>query len=285
MNKKVFFIINCLVLSLLSCKKDTLVEVVDVPATPIMAVEKTETKPSDLKANEGAFQLYNLPFEYKALEPYVDSNTLELHYSKYLLPYVNALNKAVIGTKYEVLDLLNIFKNLNYSDVDIRNYAGAVYNHNFYLESIAPKAGGQPSGELLDAINRDFGSFDQFIQNFSDTSVKINGSGWTWLLSDRYGKLKIITTANNDAPQMKGLGIKGVPLLCLDMWEHAYYLKFQNRKKEYANTFFSIVNWPKIEERYNAFSKLTYPTTSPVSTTTIEEEVDLVPSEDKKEKE
>ncbi|MFK7059140.1 superoxide dismutase [Flavobacterium oreochromis] len=285
MNKKVFFIINCLVLSLLSCKKDTLVEVVDVPATPIMAVEKTETKPSDLKANEGAFQLYNLPFEYKALEPYVDSNTLELHYSKYLLPYVNALNKAVIGTKYEVLDLLNIFKNLNYSDADIRNYAGAVYNHNFYLESIAPKAGGQPSGELLDAINRDFGSFDQFIQNFSDTSVKINGSGWTWLLSDRYGKLKIITTANNDAPQMKGLGIKGVPLLCLDMWEHAYYLKFQNRKKEYANTFFSIVNWPKIEERYNAFSKLTYPTTSPVSTTTIEEEVDLVPSEDKKEKE
>ncbi|MFK7031172.1 superoxide dismutase [Flavobacterium oreochromis] len=285
MNKKVFFIINCLVLSLLSCKKDTLVEVVDVPATPIMAVEKTETKPSDLKANEGVFQLYNLPFEYKALEPYVDSNTLELHYSKYLLPYVNALNKAVIGTKYEVLDLLNIFKNLNYSDADIRNYAGAVYNHNFYLESIAPKAGGQPSGELLDAINRDFGSFDQFIQNFSDTSVKINGSGWTWLLSDRYGKLKIITTANNDAPQMKGLGIKGVPLLCLDMWEHAYYLKFQNRKKEYANTFFSIVNWPKIEERYNAFSKLTYPTTSPVSTTTIEEEVDLVPSEDKKEKE
>ncbi|QYS86368.1 superoxide dismutase [Flavobacterium oreochromis] len=285
MNKKVFFIINCLVLSLLSCKKDTLVEVVDVPATPIMAVEKTETKPSDLKANEGAFQLYNLPFEYKALEPYVDSNTLELHYSKYLLPYVNALNKAVIGTKYEVLDLLNIFKNLNYSDADIRNYAGAVYNHNFYLESIAPKAGGQPSGELLDAINRDFGSFDQFIQNFSDTSVKINGSGWTWLLSDRYGKLKIITTANNDAPQMKGLGIKGVPLLCLDMWEHAYYLKFQNRKKEYANTFFSIVNWPKIEERYNAFSKLTYPTTNPVSTTTIEEEVDLVPSEDKKEKE
>ncbi|OOB84008.1 superoxide dismutase [Flavobacterium columnare] len=283
MDKKKIVIINCWVaLSFLSCKKDTLVEVVDVPATPIMAVEKRDTKPSDLKANEGSFQLYNLTYDYKALEPYIDSNTLELHYSKYLLPYVNALNKSVIGTKYEVLDFLNIFKNLNYSDTDVRNYAGAVYNHNFYFESIAPKAGGQPSGELLEAINRDFGSFDQFIQSFSETSIRINGSGWTWLLSDKYGKLRIITTANNDAPQMKTLGIKGVPLLCLDMWEHAYYLKFQNRKREYANTFFSIINWPKIEERYSAFPKSTYPTASPVSTTTIEEESNLVPLEDKK---
>ncbi|SPE78355.1 Superoxide dismutase [Mn] 1 precursor [Flavobacterium columnare] len=283
MSKKKFFIISWIGLSLLSCKKDTLVEVVDVPATPIMAVEKKDTKPSDLKAIEGAFQLYNLPFDYKALEPYVDANTLELHYSKYLLPYVNALNKAVIGTKYEVLDYLNIFKNLNYSDTDIRNYAGAVYNHNFYFESIAPKAGGQPTGELLDAINRDFGSFDLFIQNFSEASIKINGSGWTWLLSDKYGKLRIITTSNNDAPQMKGLGFKGVPLLCLDMWEHAYYLKFQNKKKEYANNFFSIINWSKIEERYNAFPKSNYTPTSPVSTTIVEDsESDLVPLENNK---
>ncbi|MCJ1807633.1 superoxide dismutase [Flavobacterium covae] len=283
MNKKIFFIINCVGLSFLSCKKDTLVEVVDVPATPIVAIEKKDTKPSDLKANEGAFQLYKLPFEYQSLEPYLDSNTLELHYSKHLLPYVNALNKTIIGTKYEVLDFLDIFKNLNYSDTEVRNYAGAVYNHNFYFESIAPKGGGQPTGELLEAINRDFGSFDQFIQNFSEASIKINGSGWTWLLSDKYGKLKILTTANNDAPQMKGLGIKDIPLLCLDMWEHAYYLKFQNRKKEYANTFFSMVSWPKIEERYNAFPKSSYPTTSAVSTTTVEEESNLVPLEDKKE--
>lgn len=199
---------------------------------------------------------------------------MELHYSKHLLPYVNALNKAVIGTKYEVLDLEGILKNIAFKDTDIRNYAGAVYNHNFYLESIAPKAGGQPSGELLEAIERDFGSFDEFIKQFSEHATKINGSGWTWLLSDKYGRLRIITTPNNDSPQMKGLGITGIPLLCLDVWEHAYYLKFQNKKKDYANTFFSVVNWTKIEDRYNAFSKLSAPTPSAVSTTTIENTIE-----------
>jgi superoxide dismutase, Fe-Mn family len=266
MYKKELLYSSLIIVTLVSCKKDTLVEVVDVPATPIVAIEQKGGKPSDLKAVEGAFELFLLPFEYKALEPYIDATTMELHYSKHLLPNVNALNKAVVGTKYEVMDLETILKNLNFSDVDIRNYAGTVYNHNFYFESIIPKGGGRPEGDLLEAIDRDFGSYDEFVAKFADSSVKLNGSGWTWLLSDKYGRLRIITTPNNDSPQMKGLGIVGVPLLCLDMWEHAYYLKFQNKKKEYANTFFSVVNWDKVEERYGAFSKQSVPISAPVST-------------------
>jgi superoxide dismutase, Fe-Mn family len=279
MNKNQLFYLSITALTFVSCKKDTLVEVVDVPATPIVAIEQKGGKPSDLKANEGAFQLYELPFDYKALEPHIDATTMELHYSKHLLPYVNALNKAVVGTKYEVLEIDAILKNLNLSDADVRNYAGAVYNHNFYLETIAPKKGGQPDGELLEAINKDFGSFDEFIRQFADASVKINGSGWTWLLSDKYGRLRIVTTSNNDSPQMKGLGIVGIPLLNLDMWEHAYYLKFQSKKREYANTFFSIVNWEKVGQRYGAFSKATAPSvTQPSATTeTIEVPVNEVP--------
>lgn len=275
MNKKQLLYTSSIFFVLVSCKKDTLVEVVDVPATPIVAIEQKGGKPSDLKAIEGAFELYVLPFDYKSLEPNIDATTMELHYAKHLLPNVNALNKAVIGTKYEVMDLVTILKNLNFSDTDIRNYVGSVYNHNFYFESITPKGGGRPEGDLLDAIDRDFGSFDEFVDKFADTSVRLNGSGWTWLLSDKYGRLRIITTSNNDSPQMKGLGITGIPLLCLDMWEHAYYLKFQNKKKEYANTFFSVVNWDKVEERYSAFSKLNPPVSKPVSTETTTEETTL----------
>jgi superoxide dismutase, Fe-Mn family len=268
MNRKQVILFPIITLAAISCKKDTLQEVIDVPATPIVAVEQKGGKPSDLKANEGAFQLYELPFGYRSLEPYFDGATMEFHYSKHLLPYVNALNKVVVGTKYEVLELEPILKNLNFSDAEVRNNAGAVYNHNFFFESIAPKAGGEPEGELLDAINRDFGSFGEFVRQFSETSVKLNGSGWTWLMSDKYGRLRIITTPNNDAPQMKGLGITGVPLLNLDVWEHAYYLKFQNKKREYANTFFSVVNWDKVEERYGAFSKSTAPTYQEPTATT-----------------
>lgn len=281
-NNNVFLAVM-LVASFVSCKKDTLIEVVDVPATPIVAIEQKGGKPSDLKAAEGAFELYALPFSYQALEPHVDATTMELHYAKHLLPYVNALNKSVVGKKYETMEIVEVLKNLNFSDVEVRNNAGAVYNHNFFFESMAPKAGGEPEGDLLEAINRDFGSFDEFVRQFAETSVKLQGSGWTWLLSDKYGRLRIITTPNNDSPQTKGLGIVGIPLLNLDVWEHAYYLKFQNKKREYANTFFSVVNWDKVEERYGAFSKSSAPaaTTTSATTETIEVPVETPKEEEK----
>lgn len=281
-NKTVLFL--TVFTSMISCKKDTLVEVVDVPAAPIVAIEQKGGKPSDLKAAQGAFELYVLPFSYQALEPHVDATTMELHYGKHLLPYVNALNKSIVGKKYESMEIVDILKNLNFSDVDVRNNAGAVYNHNFYFESIAPKAGGEPEGELLEAITRDFGSYDEFVRQFAETSVKLQGSGWTWLLSDKYGRLRIITTPNNDSPQTKGLGIVGIPLLNLDVWEHAYYLKFQNKKREYANTFFSVVNWDKVEGRYGAFSKSSAPAAvAPSATTeTIEVPVETTPKAESK---
>jgi Fe-Mn family superoxide dismutase len=180
------------------------------------------------------------------------------------------LNKAVIGTKYEVLTLNDIFKNLNLSDTEIRNNAGGFYNHNFFWGNMAANAGGEPEGDLMEAIIRDFGSFDAFRSQFTEASLKIVGSGWTWLVSDKSGKLRIVTTPNNDNPLMKNLGFSGIPLLNLDMWEHAYYLKFQNRKREYANTFFSVVNWDEVLKKYDAFPKVAasvVPTSTSTETT------------------
>jgi len=254
-NNKILYVSFATALLLVSCKKDTLVEVVDVPDTPIVKIEQKGGKPSDIKAIEGAFSLYVLPFDYNALEPDFDAATMELHYSKHYLGYVNSLNKSIVGTKYEILELDPILRNLNLSDAAIRDNAGGVYNHNFFFEALAPKSGGEPSGSLLESINKDFGSFDEFSRQFVETSNRLTGSGWTWLVSDKTGKLKIVTSANNDNPLMKNLGISGIPILNLDMWEHAYYLKFQNRKREYANTFFSVINWEVAEKRYEAFSK------------------------------
>lgn len=269
-NNKILYISFIVASTLVSCKKDTLVEVVDVPDTPIVKIEQKGGKPSDIKANEGAFSLYALPFDYNALEPDFDAATMELHYSKHYLGYVNTLNKSIVGTKYEILELDPILRNLNLSDAVIRDNAGGVYNHNFFFEEIAPKAGGEPSGSLLESINKDFGSFDEFRRQFVETSVRLTGSGWTWLVSDKTGKLKIITSSNNDNPLMKNLGISGIPILNLDMWEHAYYLKFQTRKREYANTFFSVINWEVVQKRYEAFGKSARVAVTEGTTTTEE---------------
>jgi superoxide dismutase, Fe-Mn family len=238
----------------ISCKKNTLVEVVDVPATPIEAVkiEGGSSKVSEVIANEGSFKMIGLTYEYKDLEPHFDAATTEIHYSRHHLGYVNNLNKIIIGKKYEVMSLVDIFRNLNLSDVDVRNNAGGYYNHNLFWENISAKAGDEPEGDLMGAINRDFGSFEDFRNQFVSISANYFGSGWSWLVSDKLGKLRIITTANNDNPLMKGLGISAIPLMNLDLWEHAYYLKFQNKRREYANTYFSIINWKNVSKNYDA---------------------------------
>jgi len=243
--------------TVVSCKKDTLVEVVDVPAAPIEVVKQKggSGNPSDVKAIEGAFAMFELPYKYNAMEPNFDATSVEIHYSRHHLGYVNSLNKAVIGTKYEVLELEPILKNLNLSDAVIRNTAGGVYNHNFFWEVIGANAASEPQGDLMESITKDFGSFDNFRAQFTEASLQLVGSGWVWLISDKTGKLRIVTSANNDNPLMKNLGISGIPLLNLDMWEHAYYLKFQNRKREYVNTFFSVINWDAVQKKYDAFGK------------------------------
>ena len=262
------FVITLALTTVVSCKKNTLIEQVDVPATPIevVKIKSGNSNATDVKATEGAFEMFQLPYNYKALEPNFDAATIEIHYSKHHLGYVNNLNKSVIGTKYETLSLNDIFKNLNLSDTEIRNNAGGFYNHNFFWGNMSANAGGEPEGDLMEAIVRDFGSFDAFRSQFTETSLKVFGSGWTWLVSDKSGKLRIVTTPNNDNPLMKNLGFSGIPLLNLDMWEHAYYLKFQNKKREYVNTFFSVVNWAEVLKKYDAFSKVTA-SVAPTTTT------------------
>jgi superoxide dismutase, Fe-Mn family len=254
MNYNKLFIIGFALTIVVSCKKNTLVEVVDVPANPIQVtkVKGGSGSPSEVKANDGNFKIMTLPYEYKALEPHFDATTMEIHYSKHHLGYVNNLNKGIIGKKYEFMKLNDIFKSLNLSDASVRNDAGGVYNHDLFWEILGANKGGEPKGELMEAIVRDFGSFDEFRNTFVGKSAQYFGSGWIWLVSDKVGKLKIITTANNDNPLMKGLGNSGIPLLTLDLWEHAYYLKFQNRKREYANTFFSVVNWEVVLKKYES---------------------------------
>lgn len=248
-----------------SCKKNTLVEQVDVPATPIevVKVEGGSSKVSDVKAIEGLFKMYPLPFEYKDLEPHFDAATVEIHYSKHHLNCVNNLNRLVVGTKYEIMSLTDIFKNLNLSDTEVRNNAGGFYNHNFFWENLKVNDGTEPEGELMNSIIRDFGTFDEFKNQFTAISNQSFGSGFTWLISDKFGKLSIIFIPNNDNPLMRGLGNSGIPLLNLDLWEHAYYLKFQNRKKEYINTFFNVINWENVSKKYEAIPNKSLKITKP----------------------
>ena len=245
------------------CKKSTLVEQVDVPALPIEAVviKGGSSKVAEVKATDGTFKMYVLPFEYKDLEPHFDATTIEIHYSKHHLNFVNNLNKLIIGTKYEIMTLPDILKNLNASDLDIRNNAGGFYNHNFFWENLKINSNSIPEGELLTAINRDFGSFEEFKLKFLAIANQSFGAGWCWLISDKSGKLKIIFTPNNDNPLMRGTANTGIPLLTLDLWEHAYYLKFQNRKREYINTFYNVINWENVSKKYDAIpNKVAKPT-------------------------
>lgn len=255
-----------------SCKKSTLIEQIDVPANPI-AIEKVEggkSTAADVKANEGLFKMYQLPFNYNDLEPYFDAATIELSYSKYHLNCVNNLNTAIKGTKYEFLTLLDIFKNLNLSDAVIRNNAGGFYNYNLFWENLKINNSKLPEGDLLNAITRDFGSFEAFQNQFIAQASQSFGSGWCWLLAEKNGKLKIVFTANNDNPLMRGIGVSGIPLLNLDLWEHGYYLKFQNRKREYIQTFFNVINWEKVSEKYNGIPNKSSQIATTTKTTTTE---------------
>ena len=249
-----FLNIIVLFLTVSSCKKNTLIEQVDVPAVPVEAVniKAGSSRVTDVKAIEGAFKMFFLPFNYQDLEPHFDAASIEIHYSKHHLNFVNNLNKLVVGTKYEIMTLTDIFKNLNASDTDIRNNAGGFYNHNFFWENLKINNNSIPQGSLITSIIRDFGSFDNFKMQFSAIANQSFGAGWCWLISDKSGKLRIVFTPNNDNPLMRGSINAGIPLLTLDLWEHAYYLKFQNRKREYINTFYSVVNWENVAEKYDA---------------------------------
>jgi superoxide dismutase, Fe-Mn family len=211
--------------------------------------------PNDVKADPGPFQLMPLPYAYNALEPTIDAKTMEIHYSKHYLAYTNNLNKAIAGTKMEKMGIEEILNQLDPENKAVRNNAGGYYNHGFYWEIMGPGKGGEPKGALADAIVKDFGSFAAFKTQFSDAATKQFGSGWAWLLVDKTGKLSVISTPNQDNTLMTKLGISGTPILNIDVWEHAYYLKYQNKRKDYVEAFFNVINWDKVSEKYMAAIK------------------------------
>jgi Fe-Mn family superoxide dismutase len=255
MKKRNLIFISIITITILSCNNKNLTEVVEVPL-PTAEEKITIGIPDDVKADDGAFAMIKLPYSYEALSPSIDALTMENHYSKHYLTYTNNFNKVIAGTEYENLTIEDILKKLDVSDSDLRNNAGGYYNHSLFWEILGPKSKGQPNDSLAIAINRDFGSFDAFKTQFEDAASKQFGSGWAWLVTDKTGKLQITSTSNQDNPLMSNANIKGTPILTLDVWEHAYYLNYQYRRKKYIEAFFNVINWKKVGEKYDeAISK------------------------------
>ena len=249
MKKRTLLVISLLMAVLFSCNNKKLTEVVEVPL-PSKEDKMIIGNPEDVKADDGTFKMVSLPFKYEELAPNIDALTMELHYSKHYLTYTNNLNKAVVGTEIDQLPIEDILKKLDISNSDLRNNAGGYYNHSLFWETIAPKAGGQPKDTLASAINRDFGSFANFKSQFSDAAEKQFGSGWAWLITDKAGKLQVTSSSNQDNPLMPNATIKGSPILGLDVWEHSYYLNYQYKRKRYIDAFFNVINWKKVNEKY-----------------------------------
>jgi len=199
------------------------------------------------------FTLSPLPYDHSALEPYIDTLTMQIHHGKHHQAYVDNLNKAVAGTPNEEKSLEELVASAGSISPAVRNNGGGHWNHTFFWESLAPNAGGQPSGALAAAIDAAFGSFDAFKEKFANAGMTRFGSGWAWLLI-KDGKLEISSTPNQDNPLMDVAEVKGTPILGVDVWEHAYYLKYQNRRADYLGAFWSVVNWSKVADRFQAGS-------------------------------
>jgi Fe-Mn family superoxide dismutase len=199
------------------------------------------------------FTLPDLPYGYDALEPAIDKETMTLHHGKHHAGYVSNLNAAIKGTAMEAKPLEQILGSLKGAPLAVRNNAGGHYNHSMFWKIMSPKST-EPSAALVKLINKDFGSLDAFKSAFADSAAKRFGSGWAWLIVQN-GKLKISSTPNQDNPLMDVVSEKGTPILGLDVWEHAYYLKYQNKRADYISSWWKIVNWPAVEELYNQAKK------------------------------
>jgi superoxide dismutase, Fe-Mn family len=199
------------------------------------------------------FVLPKLPYAFDALEPMIDKQTMEIHHGKHHQAYVNNLNKALAGKEKTWKTVEDICKDKSLMKIDaLRNNAGGHFNHSLFWELLKPAPATKPVGKLADAINASFGSFEKMKEAFNDAATKRFGSGWTWLVKDKKGKLSIGSTPNQDNPLMKVSAIKGAPVLALDVWEHAYYLKYQNKRKDYIEAWWNLVNWEKAEMLFNS---------------------------------
>jgi len=199
-----------------------------------------------------AFELPKLPYAYNALEPYIDARTMEIHHSKHHAAYTNNLNAALAGSALENKTILEIFSGLDMNNKALRNNGGGYFNHDLFWKVMSPNAGGEPKGELATAINAAFGSFEAFKDVFSKAAATQFGSGWAWLCVHKGGKFEVCSTPNQDNPLMPGVTCQGFPILALDVWEHAYYLNYQNRRPDYINAFFNVINWDEVAKNYAA---------------------------------
>lgn len=197
-----------------------------------------------------SFQLPSLPYAFNALEPHIDARTMEIHHGKHHQAYVNNLNAAIAGTDAEKLTIEQICANISKYSTAVRNNGGGHYNHSLFWTIMAPNAGGNPSGKLAEAINSAFGSFDDFKTKFNQAAATRFGSGWAWLIKNAAGKLEVCSTPNQDNPLMDIAEVKGTPLLGIDVWEHAYYLHYQNRRPDYCTAFWNVVNWDEVSKRF-----------------------------------
>ena len=199
-----------------------------------------------------SFELPNLPYAHDALEPHIDARTMEIHHGKHHNGYTTKLNAAIGGTDIEGKTIEEILGSLDMENKAVRNNGGGYYNHCLFWEVMSPDGGGQPSGALAEAIDSSFGSFDAFKDAFSNAAKTQFGSGWAWLCVHPGGALKVCSTANQDNPLMPEIGCGGTPVLGLDVWEHAYYLNYQNRRPDYVEAFFNVINWDEVSKRYEA---------------------------------
>ena len=197
-----------------------------------------------------AFQLPELGFAYDALEPNIDARTMEIHHSKHHNGYTTKLNGAIAGTELEGKSIEDILANLDMSNGGVRNNGGGFYNHSLFWKVMNPEDKGSLSGELKDAIKAAYGSVEGFMEAFSNAAATQFGSGWAWLCVHKGGKVEVCSTPNQDNPLMPGVTCQGTPVLGLDVWEHAYYLNYQNRRPDYINAFFNVINWNEVSKRY-----------------------------------
>lgn len=196
-----------------------------------------------------AFELPKLNYSFDALEPHIDAKTMEIHYGKHHNGYTNNLNNAISGTELENKSIEEILKNLDLNNMALRNNAGGFFNHNLFWEIMGPNCGGNPTGEIAEAINSNFDSFENFKDTFKKSGATRFGSGWAWLCIHDDGRLEICSTPNQDNPLMPN-GCGGNPILCIDVWEHAYYLNYQNRRPDYLEAFFNLINWEEVNNKY-----------------------------------
>jgi Fe-Mn family superoxide dismutase len=199
-----------------------------------------------------SFELPQLKYAHNALEPHIDALTMEIHHGKHHQGYTNNLNAAIEGTNLEGKSIEAILENLDMNNKALRNNGGGFFNHSLFWEVMSPNGGGEPTGELAQAINDAFGSFEAFKEKFSTAAKTQFGSGWAWLCVHKGGKVEVCSTANQDNSLMPGIGCGGYPILGLDVWEHAYYLNYQNRRPDYVNAFFNLINWEEVAARYGA---------------------------------